>query len=146
MKQTMVIVADGTLARFFTIESARSPLTEIEAVAHPDGRAHDREITSDLPGKGAGGGSSKHSYEGETDPKKHNLAEFAKLISDSIENARNANTLSNLLLVAPPALLGEIRRHLSSEANKKVVFELDKNLTHHSVEDIRDHLPKYLTH
>jgi len=30
--------------------------------------------------------------------------------------------------------------------SEKVVFELDKNLTHQNPEDIRKHLPKFLTH
>ncbi|MDH5387446.1 MAG: host attachment protein [Gammaproteobacteria bacterium] len=147
MTPFMIVVADSTRARIFTTDSAHSPLLEIETMAHPEGRLHDRDVTSDLPGKDAGaGGSGGHAYEAKTDPKKHELAEFAKRLADHLDDARTANKLSNLLLVAEPAFLGELRAHLSSQTKALIVFELDKNLTHHSPEDIRKHLPKFLTH
>lgn len=147
MKPTMIVVADSTRARIFTTDSPSSPLNEIETMAHPEGKLHDRDITSDLPGKNSGGGGSGgHAYQDETDPKKHELAEFAKRVADYLDDARNANKLSDLLVVAAPAFLGELRAQLSSETNEKIVFELDKNLTHHSIEDIRKHLPEFLTH
>ncbi|MCK5002865.1 MAG: host attachment protein [Gammaproteobacteria bacterium] len=147
MKNTIIVVADSTRARIFTVDSAHSPLNEIETMAHPEGRLHDRDMTSDLPGKDAGGdGSGGHAYQSKTDPKQHELAEFAKRVADHLNSARTANKLSNLLLVAEPSFLGELRTHLSSATSEKVVFELDKNLTHHNPEDIRKHLPEFLTH
>lgn len=147
MKPIMIVVADSTRARIFTADTVSSPLIEIETMAHPEGRMHDRDITSDLPGKGLGGnGSGGHAYQSETDPKKYKLSEFAKRVADYLDTARCANKISNLLLVADPTFLGELRAQLSKETHKKVVFELDKNLTHRSDEDIRKHLPKLLTH
>ena len=147
MKQTTIVVADSTRARIFTTDSAHSPLIEIETMAHPEGRLHDRDLTSDLPGKDVGGdGSGGHAYQAKTDPKKHELAEFAKRVANHLDDARNANKLSNLLIVAEPAFLGKLRAHLSTGTKEKIVFELDKNLTHHSPEDVRKHLPEFLTH
>ncbi|MES0327976.1 MAG: host attachment protein [Gammaproteobacteria bacterium] len=147
MKQTTIVVADSTRARIFTTDSAHSPLLEIETMAHPEGRLHDRDLTSDLPGKDTGaGGSGGHAYQSKTDPKKHELAEFAKRVADHLNETCSANKLSHLLLVAEPAFLGELRTHLSKATNEKVVFELDKNIIHHSPEDIRKHLPEFLTH
>jgi len=147
MKQTLIVVADGTRARIFTAESAHSPLIEIETMAHPEGRLHDRDMTSDLPGKDSGvGGAGGHAYQAKTDPKKHELDEFAKRVADYLDDANNANKLSHLLIVAEPSFLGVLRAHFSTQVSEKVVFELDKNLTHQNPEDIRKHLPKFLTH
>lgn len=147
MKPTVIVVADSTRARIFTADSAHSPLIEIETMAHPEGRLHDRDITSDLPGKDSGaGGSGGHAYQSKTDPKKHELSEFAKRVAVHLDDARNANKLSNLLIVAEASFLGELRMHLSKATNEKVVLELNKNLVHHSAEDIRKHLPEFLTH
>ncbi|MFC1589584.1 host attachment protein [Pseudomonadota bacterium] len=147
MKSTMIVVADSTCARIFTADSAKSPLIEIETLAHPEGRLHDKDMTSDLPGKSVGGdGSGGHAYQNQTDPKKYELTAFAKRVADHLDSARNANKLSNLLLVAGPAFLGELRTHLSTATSEKVVFELDKNLAHQSPADIRKHLPEFLTH
>ena len=147
MKSIMIVVADSTCARIFTADSASSPLIEIETLAHPEGRLHDRDITSDLPGKGLGGtGSGGHAYQSETDPKQYELAEFAKRVAGHLNIACNANKSSDLLIVAAPAFLGELRTQLSNEAKNKIVLELNKNLARHSAEDIRKHLPEFLTH
>ncbi len=146
MKAFTIVVADSSRARIFTTDSASSPLVEIETMAHPEGRMHDRDITSDLPGKGKGGdGSGGHAYQEETDPKKHELDKFAKRVAVYLDDARHANKLEKVLVVSAPTFLGKLRGHLSSETNEKIVFELDKNLTQHSVEEIRQHLPKHLT-
>ena len=147
MRSTMIVVADTTIARFFTADSADSPLHEIETMVHPESRLHDREITSDLPGKGKGGNKSGgHAYQGETDPKKHEVTLFAKQVAIYLDDARKANKMASLLVVATPGFLGEMRMHLSSDTSKKIVFELDKRFTHCSPADIRNQLPKYLTH
>ena len=147
MKSIFVVVADSTAARIFTAESTSSPLIEIDTMAHPQGRLHERDLTSDLPGKSKGGnGSGGHAYQAETDPKKIEMTDFAKQVVGYLDDARNANKISSLLLVASPSFLGELRTHLSTEASKSIVFELDKNLTRLSVDEIRQHLPKRLTH
>lgn len=145
MKPIMVVVADSVVARIFTAETSRSPLNEIENLTHVEGRLHDRELTSDLPGKATGnGGSGGHAYTPTTDPKKHELSEFARQIANYIESARKTNQISNLLLVAAPIMLGELRNHLSDETKKQIILEVGKNFTDHTAEDIRSHLPKSL--
>lgn len=145
MKPIMVIVADSVLARFFTAKTSRSPLTEIDTLNHEEGRLHDRDLTTDLPGKAGGNnGSAGHSYTASTDPKKHEQSEFARSISEYIENARKTNQISNIILVAAPVMLGELRSHLSDGTKKQIVLEVAKNFTDFRPEDIRSHLPKSL--
>jgi len=54
---------------FLLLKHLFLPLVEIEALAHTEGRLHDREITSDLPGKIKGEGSVGHAFEQPTIPK-----------------------------------------------------------------------------
>lgn len=146
MKHLMIIVADSTRARIFTVDSARSPLNEIETMAHPEGRIHEQNLVSDMPGKDSGkGGGGDHAYQEKIEPKREEMIEFARRIADYLEETRKANNLNQLAIIAAPAFLGELRTHLSDETNKKIVFELDKNLAHHSEEDIRNHLSTVLS-
>ena len=139
----IIVVADSSRARIFTAESIQSPLTEIETMAHPEGRMHEQDMVSDLPGKDSGkGGSGAHAFQEKVEPKKNELTVFAKRIADYLDAARKANKMNKLYLVAAPAFLGELRKHLSTETTGKIVLELDKNLAHHSVEDISHHLSK----
>jgi protein required for attachment to host cells len=144
MKSTLILVADNSRARFFTAETPASSLVEIEALAHTEGRLHDREITSDLPGKIKGNGRMGHAFEQATDPKKHEADNFAHRIAHYLEEAHNANKFEQLLIIADPSFLGLLRNQLSEQIKKLVCFELDKNITTHSVDDIRKHLPTYL--
>jgi len=146
MKYMMIVVADSSRARIFTVDSARSPLNEIETMAHPEGRIHEQNLVSDLPGKDSGkGGGGDHAFQEKIEPKREEMIEFAKRIADYLDDTRKANNLKNLAIIAAPAFLGELRTHLSKETTGKIVFELDKNLAHHSEEDIRNHLSEFLS-
>jgi protein required for attachment to host cells len=144
MKSTYILVADNVRARIFTAESPSSPLQEIEALAHTEGRLHDREMTSDFPGKIKGEGNVGHAFEQPTDPKKHEADNFAHRIAHYLEEAHNANKFEQLLIIAEPSFLGLLRINLPEQIKKRVCFELDKNITTHSADDIRKHLPTYL--
>lgn len=147
MKSIMTIVADSSKARIFTTDSPKSPLREIDTINHPEGRMHEQDMTSDLPGKISGTGKSGgHAYQDTIEPKQHEINAFAKRIADYMEDVRNSDNIASLLIVAAPTFLGELRKHMSDEVKDMVAFELDKNLTQHRVEDIRNHLPKFLTH
>lgn len=146
MKSNIVIVADNSRARIFTIDSPTSPLQEIESMVQSEGRLHERDMTSDLPGKMQGGAGGGHAYESKIDQKQQQSINFAKRVAEHLNYARKTNKFYNILLVAAPEFLGELRKHMSDETMEMVVFELDKDLTQHSVDDIRAHLPKFLTH
>lgn len=147
MKLAWVLVADNTRARIFSADTASSPLNEIESLTHTEGRLHDREMTSDLPGKiksdsGAGG----HAFEQPTDPKKHEADNFANQVAHYLEMARNTHKFENLLIIAEPSFLGLLRSHLSEHVKKQISFELDKNIATLDSDGIRKHLPEYLPH
>ncbi|MCW9014815.1 MAG: host attachment protein [Gammaproteobacteria bacterium] len=144
----MVLVADSSRARLFTADAAlaSSDLNEIDSLAHPEGRLHEQDLVSDLPGKDSGNGTGGHAYQVQTEPKEQDAINFAKRIAKTLEASHNANKFAHLVVVSAPAFLGTLRKQFSDQVRKLVRFELDKNLTVHSVEDIRKHLPKYLTH
>ena len=144
MSTTWVLVADSSRARIFTAKTSTSALQEIETLAHPEGRLHEQAISSDLPGKDNANGTGGHAYQDETTPKEQELVDFAKRVARHIDDAHKANKFHRLAIVAAPAFLGELRRQLSSQLNKLICFELNKNITLQSVDEIRSHLPKSL--
>ncbi len=144
MKLTWILIADSTRARVFTADTPSSPLEEIEDFSHAVGRLHDREMTSDLPGKIKSVGGGGHAFEQPTDPKKHEADNFARNVAQFLEDAHNANRFEQLLIVAAPSFLGLLRNNLPKQIKKLVHFELDKDLTILSAADIRQHLPQYL--
>ena len=146
MKSTWILVADNTRARIFTVSTPSSALEEIEDLSHTEGRMHDRELTTDLPGKIKSSDGSGHALEQPTDPKKHEADSFANRVAKHLEAAHNTSKFEQLLIVAEPSFLGLLRHHLSDQLKKRVCFELNKNITTHVAEDIRKHLPDFLPH
>ncbi len=145
MPSTWIIVADSSRARIFSTETSSSPLVEIEALTHGEGRLHDRELTEDLPGKIKNvGGVGGHAFEQPTDPKKYEADIFAHRIIHYLEDAHNANRISRLLVIAEPSMLGLLRKDMPAQIKKLIAFELDKNITSLGADEIRKHLPDYL--
>ncbi len=146
MKSTWILVADSTHARIFTAETPSSALVEIEGLTHAESRLHDQELTTDLPGKIKSADGGGHAFEQPTDPKRHEADNFAHYLTKLLEGAYIENKFEQLLIVAEPTFLGLLRNCLPDKIKKLVCFELDKNITMHSTEDIRKHLPAYLPH
>ncbi|TAK62152.1 host attachment protein [Methylobacter sp.] len=144
MKLTWIVVADNTRARIFTADTPSSTLEEIEDLSHTGGRLHDREITSDLPGKIKSADGGGHAFEQPTDPKKHEADNFAHRIAQYLEDAHNKNRFEQLIIVAAPSFLGMLRNHLQEQLKKLVRLEIDKEITTLSAADIRQYLPQYL--
>ncbi|MEQ1637967.1 MAG: host attachment protein [Methylococcales bacterium] len=144
MKSTWILVADSVQARIFTADSPSSALEEIDTLVHPEGRLHDRDLTSDLPGRIKSSDGVGHAFEQQTDPKKHEAESFARLITDYLLDAHNAHKFEQLLIVAEPTFLGLLRSQLPEQIKKQICFELDKNITTESAADIRKHLPDFL--
>jgi len=148
MKSFWILVADSGRARIFTADTPSSPLEELEDIAHTEGRLHDREITSDLPGRmrhaSSAGNVGGHAYDPSSDPKKHEARNFAHSIAQHLEEALNENKFEQLVVIAEPSFLGMLRNNLSEQVKKTVCLELDKSITTHSAADIRGHLPTYL--
>lgn len=140
MSSTWVIVADGSRARIFEVGSS-SDLHEIETLAHPESRLHEQELTSDLPGRAFdSSGEGRHAMGQTVEPKKHEVEAFARQLVDHLEKARTDNRLGKLVVIAAPAMLGELRNAFGTELRKLVAAEIDKDLTQHSIEDIQQHV------
>jgi len=141
MNSTWIIVADGSRARLFEASSSSSEIFETETLAHPETRLHEQDLTSDLPGRAFDtGGEGRHAMGSSVEPKKHEVEEFARQVASHLDKARTDNRFNHLILIAAPAMLGELRNTLSAETKKLVGTEIDKDLTQHSIEDIQQHL------
>ncbi|ATX81762.1 Protein required for attachment to host cells [Mariprofundus ferrinatatus] len=145
MAKTWVVVADSSRARVMMAEKPGMALSEVGLLEHPEGRLHEQELTTDLPGKAFDSiGEGRHSMGSSVDPKKHEAIKFAKQVVDYLETGRNSGSFEKLYLVAPPAFLGLLREQLPAPLERLVKGSVDKNLVAHNVKNIREHLPEHL--
>ena len=141
MSKLWVVVADQSKARIFTVDDPHGPLLEVGELQHPEGREHERELTSDLPGRAFDSkGHARHAMGTSVEPGKQESIRFAKQIADHIHVAHNEGRCDRLLLVSGPMLLGLLRDNLKAFSGLQVA-ELEKNLGQYGAVEIRKHLP-----
>ena len=134
---SFVVVADGAKMLFFRNEGDAEFLKlEIDRKREqPD--LPNRELKRDGAGRtfDASGGAGRSAY-AETDF--HQLEEdrFAHETADLLKKRALRNDFDQLIIVAPPRTLGELRKHYHKEVEKRLAGEVAKDLTGHPVSEI----------
>ena len=139
MSKTWVVVAESSRAKIYEIDKIKSKkhLKEISGFTHSISRSHKQNLS------GSQQKESRHSQLTSSldSHKGHERIEFARSISEHLNSARNKGQFSKLILMSPPKFLGDLRKNLGHETNKRVVSEIDKNLVRHKIKDIEAHIP-----
>jgi len=145
MQTTWILTADNAEAVIYTSSGGKNDLSEHKRFSHTASRLHDRELTSDLPGRAYdSSGQGRHAMEQQLDPKKHEAMLFAKDLADFLHHACTTGSCDKLYVAAAPAFLGILREHYSKPVKAALVQELDANLVSQSAADMRSHFPEYL--
>lgn len=72
----------------------------------------------------------------------HQLAEdrFAAEVADMLKRQTLSNSVEGLIVAAPPRTLGELRKHYHKAVQARLLAEIDKDLTGHTVPQIEEAL------
>ncbi len=144
-KKTWVVVADGAHARIFLNEGPGTGL--VPTLDHDliGNRLQGHEIGSDRPGVSfSTAGPGRRAMAPPTDPHEHAKHEFIKQVAKAIKEGLNAQAFEQLILVAPPKALGDLRADIDPQAAKLVKAELHKDLTHLTPYQLGEHLQDVL--
>ena len=140
-----IVVANSSRARLFSAQLSKGPIEEIVTLVDPEGRAHEQNLTSDLPGRTYDrAGQGRHTKEGKVGTKQHRHIDFAGRVANRLEAGRANHKYRHLFIISAPAFLGLIRAKVSRGTAACVVSWIDKDLTLLSDEEIRKHLPEKL--
>jgi len=132
----MVLVADGRKMLFFRNRGDRNfPNLEAETVKVQD-NPYDRDQASDAPGRAFNSVGSHRSSMEQTDFHELEEARFAAEAAELLKRRAFANDFEKLIVVAPPAALGEMRKHYHKEVQSRLVGEIPKDLSNHPVPEI----------
>jgi protein required for attachment to host cells len=140
VRKTWIVVADRSRARIFSVETPKGPLIELADLVHPEARAHERDLTSDRPGRSR----DQHVLSPPHSARDQQAQGFAREIADELEDGRHNARFEQLLVVAAPDILGMLRKTMSTSVAKTVTLEIDKNMTQHDPADIRKLLPTFI--
>jgi protein required for attachment to host cells len=141
--KTWVVVADAARARVFEVDGKTKAIAEVMDLSHPASLQHASEMASDAPGMSSVKGMpSKFGMEEIVSPKEEEAIRFAKQVAEALQ--AGLADYERLYLIAAPHFLGLLRKDLDKAVQAKVVKEIDKDLTKHTLEDICTHFPELL--
>lgn len=137
---TWIVVANGSQAKIFKL--AKFPkIEELVTMDHPESRMYDQELEGRKPGRNfQSGGTTRHAYEPETDPKEVEIEKFAKTLSDYICAAHYKGEFARLYLMASPSFLGLLRQRINTNTQKAIVAEVAKDMTTCPIAEIEHQL------
>jgi len=131
-----LVVADGEKALFLKNEGdALHPNFQVVREMEQD-NPPTREQGVDRPGRHSDGPSAHNSAYEETDWQRLGKERFADDIAERLYKMAHRGDFKQIVLIAPPFVLGELRKKLHQEVADKVVGEIAKTLTNHPVYDI----------
>lgn len=130
-KPTWIAVMDGSQARFFALRRAEDGQV-FEEVALPLAAKHlkkPRVLRDDKPGRSfsSAGGGVRHAVESHTDYYKLEIAGFVREVAGTLDAALAERRYERLVVVAPPRILPELRKHVTPRVRETLAHEIAKN-------------------
>lgn len=127
MKKTVtwILIADGAQGRVLENTGPGKGLKQVEGLQWSNEPLRAKDILSDRPGSGSGGGSMAS----RNDPVEQREQEFVKSLAAELDQHHQRGAFDRLIIAAAPIALGDIRKAISPAVKKTIVAELNKDLT-----------------
>lgn len=138
-----VLVCDGRKALVLRNEGDAELLNLRRAAVRAQENPATRDQGTDAPGKTHAPNGIRSGSLGETDWHTIEEQRFADTIATEINGAVRTHDCKELIVVAPPKTLAELRDHWSTDTRAAIAAELPKDLTHHTIPAIEKLLQAY---
>lgn len=132
---TWILVTDGGRAKvFLSAGEGRLEMLHEAAIDHPASR----DIVSDRPGRTFdSAGTGRHAMEPPSDPHDRAESEFIRSVASHVETACGNNEFDNLVVVAAPRALGDLRAACSKRLKAAISEEIAKDVTNMSTPELQ---------
>ncbi len=132
----LVLIGDGKRARFLRNRGTPRRVELIVERELSQENPPTREQGTDKPGRYLGSDGVSRSAMEQTDW--HQLAEqrFAAEVAETLYQMGHAHQFRDLVVVAPPKMLGDLRAAFHPEVSERIVAEVPKDLTMHPVPEL----------
>src|SRR5690606_233838 len=145
--RTWLVVVDGRHAKVWECRDTSGaivPVPEMSLEA-ADQSSFSRSLKSDRPGRAFSSmGERRSAIEPKSDPHTFEKAVFARTIAEKLNEAFQKQAFRRLILIAPPAMLGHLRKMLPEAVTDTLVGEVAKELAHHDADEIFQRARPYL--
>lgn len=133
----LVLVADGQRFLLFRNDGDfREPVLRLETFEEQPRIERTAEQGADRPGRSFSSASPRRSAMGEVDLHQQDKDSFAVEAAERLRQRAMSGDFDELIVVAPPRTLAQLRRNYDKCVATRVVAEVDKDLTRHTVPQI----------
>ena len=132
----LVLIVDGRRARFLRNKGNALHIELITERELEQANPPTREQGTDRPGRYVGPDRVSRSAVEQTDWHQQAEERFALAVADILYGMANGHTFDHLIVVAPPKVLGKLRKVFHSEVATRVAGEVPKELTSRSVTEL----------
>jgi protein required for attachment to host cells len=135
-----VFVGDGRKALILRNEGDADLLNLKTERVFTDVNPPTHEQGTDRPGRAFSSVGARRSSVSQTDW--HQLEEhrFAEHVAATLERIVRERGIEALIVVAPPRALADLRKAFHPEVKKRIIAEIDKDLTKHPIDQIEKRL------
>ncbi|ACI92153.1 AtsE [Afipia carboxidovorans OM5] len=137
----LVLVADGRKALFLRNAGDEVFPNLVVARAYKDDNPPTREQGTDRPGRVHESSTSRRSQVETTDWHVVEEQRFIETTADSLKRYVEDEDVKNIVIIAPPRVIGDLRGTLADSVRRQVLTEIEKDLTNQPTYEIE----KYFT-
>jgi protein required for attachment to host cells len=139
-RRTWYVIADGGRARFVERDEQGAYRT-VSSFVSTELKASSRDLGTERPGRvHESATTARHAIEPKTDPKEAAKEDFIRYVAEQVQSAQE--NYDDLVLVAPPRVLGQLRETLAQSVADAVTRDLAKDLTKVPDHELSEHLAK----
>lgn len=140
MSTTWILVSNASSGKILRNTGPNKGLEIVREFDHPQSREKNSDLVTDRPGHNQGHGNGHGSYVPATTPKEHEADIFALELARELEAGRVGREYDRLVLVAPPAFLGQLNQRLNDTVKSLVSDKLEKDYTRSTSKELAEHL------
>lgn len=140
MSTTWILVSNASSGRILRNTGPNKGLEMVREFEHPQSREKNADLVTDRPGHNQGHGNGHGSYVPATTPKEHEADVFALELARELEAGRVGKEYDRLVLVAPPAFMGQLNQRMNDPVKALVSDKLEKDYTRATNKELAEHL------
>lgn len=144
---TWLLIADASKARIYSTHKARMFLEQnnpknlllIDQFSHAQSRMKSAELVTDRLGDFGTG-----TFVEATTPKLYEAERFAIELVNQLDVGRKAKSFRDIIIVAPPAFMGLLNKHMHNETLKLVTQKIEKDYTQNNERELLHNLLNHM--
>jgi protein required for attachment to host cells len=142
MNSVWVLVCDAARGRLYEVREKDAAWRLVDSWRHDASRRKDSDLLTDRAGRRAPEGGSVHhnALVSASSPKEREQGRFAKRLAGSLDQSARSNASRRCVLVAPPRLLGKLKKALTPEVAKQLTATVDKDLSELGPSELEEYL------